>query len=80
MKANTFSNTYQIHEQRGSFQGIDTCDVCCVGGFSFPSIILDESESRTIINRPDINVRLDKLSKDKSLTKNAVDARRQRIR
>ena len=80
MKANDFSNTYQMHKQRGSFQGIDTYNVCSVGDFSFPSVILDESESRTIINRPDINAHLDKLSNDGFLTKNSVEIRRQMAR
>ena len=53
-----------MHEQRGSFQGIDTCNVCSVGDFSFPSIILDESESRTIINISDITVQFDELNRD----------------
>ena len=35
MKASKYSNTYQMHEQRGSFQGIDTCNVTNFGDFSF---------------------------------------------
>ena len=45
MKAAQYSNTYQMHEQRGSFQGVDTCDVTDIGDFSFTSVFLDESES-----------------------------------
>ena len=40
IQANKYSNTCQIQGQRGSFQGIDTCDVCSVWGFSFSSIKL----------------------------------------
>ena len=64
MRAAKYSNIYQMHEQRGSFQGIDTCDVTDFGDFSFTSILLDESESRSIMNRPDINSLLDSLEKD----------------
>ena len=79
-KANQFSNTYQIHKQMGSFQGINTRNICSVGDFSFPYVILDESESRTIINKPDINTHLDKLSNDGFLTKNSVEIRRKMAR
>ena len=61
MRTSRFCNIYQMHEQQGSFQGIDTCDVTDFGDFSFCSVILDESESRSIMNRPDINSLLDNL-------------------
>ena len=69
-----------MHEQRGSFQGIDTCDITSVGYFSFPSILLDESQLRTIINIPDINVLLKKLQSEKFLTANAISAMRERAK
>ena len=50
MKATKYVNTYQMHQQQGSFQGIDTCDVTNYGDFSKTSVILDENESRTIIS------------------------------
>ena len=68
-----------MHEQRGSFQGINTCDVTDVGIFSFPSILLDESESRTILSRPDINAFLGKLQREKVLTADVVNTRWQRV-
>ena len=43
MKASKYFNTYQIHEQRVSFQGIDTCDVTIFGQFNYCSVLLDES-------------------------------------
>ena len=63
MKLNKYSNTFQIHEQKGSFQGVDTCDVTIVGYFSFTSVILYEAESRAIINRPNTNALLTQLTK-----------------
>ena len=63
MKASKYSNTYQMHEQRGSFQGIDICDVTNFGEFNYCSVLLDESESRCIKSRPDINALLDMLEK-----------------
>ena len=64
MRASKYSNIYQMHEQRGSFQGIDTCDITDFGNFSYCSYLLDESESRSIMNRPDINSILDNLEND----------------
>ena len=46
-------------------------------GFHFPYVILDEYESRTIINRPYINTHFNKLSNDGFLTKNSVSIRHQ---
>ena len=39
MRAAKYSNIYQMHEQRGSFQGIDTCDVTDFGDFRFCSVL-----------------------------------------
>ena len=69
-----------MHEQRGSFQGIDTCDITDFGKFSFCSLLLDESESRSIANRPDINSLLDNLKNDGLLTSETVDGIRKRSR
>ena len=44
-----------MHEQRGLFQGIDTCSITQFGYFSFTSVILDESEGISIEMRPGIN-------------------------
>ena len=64
MRASKYSNIYQMHEQRGSFQGVDTCDVTDFGDFSFTSVLLDESESRSVKNRPYINSLLNHYEKD----------------
>ena len=66
-----------MHEQRGLFQGIDTCDITTVRNFSVPSILLEESESRTIINRSDINTSVRKLHREKFLTAESVSVRRE---
>ena len=62
-KASEYSNSYQMYKQTGSFQGIDTCDLCNFGDFSFSSKLLSETESRSIHHRPDINDLLDKFEK-----------------
>ena len=55
MKACKYSNSFQMHEQRGTFNGIDTCNVTSYGRFDFCSKILNKSEGRSIDNRPDKN-------------------------
>ena len=80
MKASKYCIKFQMHEQRGSFQGIDTCDVVMFGNFSFTSFLLDQSESRSIKYRPDINALLDTLYKDGRVSKDMVDSYRERAR
>ena len=70
MKKSKYSNSYQMHEQRGCFQGIDTCSISCVGNFSYWSILLNESESLTLAHRADILSLLGKLQKEKKISSN----------
>ena len=76
MRASNYSNTYQMIEQNGSFQGIDTCDVTDVGKFNLTSRLLNESESRTIHSRPDINALLQKMADKRIITQESVSERR----
>ena len=78
MKASKYCVTFQMSEQTGSFQGIDTCDIRSFGDFSYCSILLDESESRSIKYRPDINCLLDQLVTDGYLSPTTVKAMRER--
>ena len=80
MKASKYCTKFQMSEQRGSFQGVDTCSVTNFGDFSFTSVLLDESESRSIALRPDINALLMKFQKENQLSIGAVNAMRQRAR
>ena len=66
-----------MHEQRGSFNGIDTCNVTNIGRFDFCSKLLDENESISIGNRPDINSLLTKLVKEKKVTKALANSMRE---
>ena len=61
-----------MHEQRGSFQGVDTHDLRKYGDFCFCLVLLDESESRTIAYRPDINALLTKLKKENIFSSNTI--------
>lgn len=69
VKRNGFSDSFQMHEQRGTFSGIDTCSLCSFGKFDKTSVLLRESEGRSIAHRPDINSLLNKLVEDKIITK-----------
>ena len=68
MKASSYSNSYQMHEQRGCFHGIDTCSLCSFGDFSNRDVILDENEFISISNRSDISSHLDTLEKNRVLS------------
>lgn len=80
MKAMQYSNCYQMHEQKGSFQGLDCCDITNFGDFSYCSYLLDESESRTINYRPDINSLLDHLNNNGYLCDMSVSEMRKRAK
>ena len=77
MKASKYSNTYQMHQQRGSFQGIDTCDIQMFGRFDFTSRLLDQSESLSISNHVDINALLEAHCRDGIISKLSVETRQQ---
>ena len=64
MKAQLYSNTFQMQEQRGNFNGIDTCSVTQYRNFKLLSYLLQENESRSIRGRPDINALLDEFVKE----------------
>ena len=68
VKAALYSTSFQMHEQRGSFSGIDTCSISNTGDFSFSSRLLAESEARSIFLRPDINALLNNLVNQKQMT------------
>ena len=61
MVASKYSDIFQMHGQRGSFQGVDTCSATTFRDFSYCSFLLNESESRSIKYRADINSLLDNL-------------------
>lgn len=69
MKASKYSNTYQMHEQRGSFQGIDTCNVTTLADFAHESHLLRQFENLYVAQRPDIVSLLSELVKKKKMSK-----------
>ena len=76
IKKSKFSTTYQMHEQKGSFNGIDTCSVTLFGKFDFSSHLSSEDESRAISQRPDIHAHLvGTLVKEKIIPPNCAKAR-----
>ena len=71
-----YATSYQMHEQRGSFNGIDTCNISTVRKFDFQSKLLSECEARSIVNRPDINSLLNELIREKCISKYTADEKR----
>jgi predicted GIY-YIG superfamily endonuclease len=64
----SYSIGFQMHEQRGTFNGIDTCNVTSYRNFNFRSKLLTDAESRSIVNRPDINSLLNQMVEDGEMT------------
>ena len=65
-----------MFQQTGSFNGIDTCSATSYGRFDFNSKSIRESESRSIFNRPYINVNLSKLREENIISQYVEDGRR----
>ena len=67
-KAQKYTNTYQMQEQRGNFNGIDTCSVTQYRNFKLLSYLLQENELRSLKGRADINALLTQFVIEKELT------------
>ena len=76
LRKSIYSDSFQMQEQRGTFGGIDTSNITSYHNFSFRSKLLSESESRSIINRPDINSLLTQLVEEKKISKIAANEKR----
>ncbi len=76
MKAQKYSNTFQMQEQRGNFNGIDTCSVTQYRNFKLISVLLEEYESRSIRGRPDINTLLNQFVKDELIPPQSAEVYR----
>lgn len=77
MRNTQYSTQYQMHEQKGTFNGIDTFGLTNFRRFDFTSKLLAESEARAIKNRPDINALLTQLVKEKVFGESVANARRE---
>ena len=71
-----YSNSFQMHEQRGSFNGIDTCNISTYRKFDFNSSLLSAFESSSILNRPDINALLRQLVDENVISKSVAVGKR----
>ena len=77
MKSAQYSNSFQMHEQRGSFNGIDTCNLTTFRKFDFCSRLTSDAEARSIHLRPDINALLTQLCTDNVISPITVTSMRQ---
>ena len=80
MKHSTYSTGFQMHEQRGTFNGIDTCNVTSYRNFSFRSKLLSDAESRSLHHRPDINSLLSQLVDEKEVSNFIANEKRNHAR
>ena len=65
-----------MHEQRGTFNGIDTCNITSYCTFNFRSVLLRNAEARSIINRPDINALLSQMVEEGTMSKFVAEGKR----
>ena len=71
-----YSNAFQMHEQRGSFNGVDTCNISSYRKFDFVSSLLTKFESVSIVNRADINSLLNQLVEERVISKTMAIGKR----
>ena len=67
MQKRGYSTGYQMHEQRGTFNGIDTCNITSYCNFNFRSELLSDAELRSILNGPDRNALLTQMVEEGSM-------------
>ena len=77
VKPSKYSTSYQMFQQTGTFNGLDTCTHTSYGNFDFTSKLNNEAEARSLANRPDINAHLGKLSKDGIISTFVENGKRQ---
>ena len=65
-----------MHEQRGNFNGTDTCNITSYHNFNFRSKLSSEAESRSLLNRPDINALLSQLCEEEKISNFMANAKR----
>ena len=66
-----------MHEQRGTFNGIDTFGLTDFRRFDFTSILHSESEAYALKNRPDINSLLTQITKEKVIGESIATSHRE---
>ena len=61
MKAHKYSNIFQMQEHKGTFIGIDTCNITQYHNFKLSSILLEGYKPRSLSNFSDANMLLTQL-------------------
>ena len=64
IKAFTYSTQFQMHEKRGTFNGLDSFSLTDFHRFDFTSKVSAESEARSVMNIMDINDLLTQLTEE----------------
>ena len=64
MKEHRFSTSYQMHEIRGSYRGLDTCDVQGYGKFGKKSYLNESNECLALYGREDTKCLLNQNGED----------------
>ena len=65
-----------MHEQRGCFNGVETCNISTYRKFNYNSQLQTYLESCAIINRPDINALLNQLVEERIISKVTANGKR----
>ena len=74
MKVNKYSTTYQMHEIRGNFAGLDSCNLVEYGTWMNKSMISFKNQALQVYGRPDIRSRLMKLGEQRQWPHDVCEA------
>ena len=77
VRVSKYCSTFQMFQQNGTFNGLDTCSNTTYGNFDSISKLSAEAEARSIANRPDINAHLTKLRKEKVISEYVEKSKRE---
>jgi len=80
VKSSKFSTSFQLHEQRGNMNGIDTCSITNFRKFDFCSLLHGQAEARCITNRPDIYALLSQFVREQEMSSYAANEKRAEAR
>lgn len=77
IKASKYSHAFQMYQQTGSFNGIDTCTNTTYGKFDKCSLLEKEAEARSLYNRHDVNSHLSRLVEEDVVSDIVAQSKRQ---
>ena len=78
MKNSTYSNQFQMHEHRGTFNGLDSFSITYFHCFDFILKLSADSEAMSLMNCMNINAPFTQLTEEKAIGKCIANSTREK--